>query len=116
MKFSTLTIISISTGKKLGKIEDAYKIIDFMTGDAIFTHQIPRAGRICGEELRRQFPEIAEITPDQITPENAENISGKIVARFGFELDVAPLPPGKWQPRDPIEELLEMQMRDCEGE
>jgi len=116
MKFSTLTIVSILTGKQLGRIDDIYKILDFMTADSVFTHQIPRAMRTCRPDLQRQFPDLAQITPEQITKETAAMISANLVEKFGPELEVAPLPPGVWQPKDPIEELLEMQINPEDAE
>lgn len=110
MKFPTLTIVSILTGKQLGRIDDVYKILDFMTADAVFTHQIPRAMRTCRPELQRQFPDLAQITLEQITPENYIEVCHRIIKQHGTEKDVSPLPPGVWHPKDPIEELLEMQI------
>ena len=116
MKFSTLTIVSVLTGKQLGRIDDVYKILDFMTADAVFTHQIPRAMRTCRPELQRQFPDLAQITPEQITPENYIEVCRRITEQHGPEKDVSPLPPGVWQPKDPIEELLEMQINPEDAE
>lgn len=115
MKFSTLTIVSVISGKALGKIDELYQILDFMTGDAVFTHQIPRAMKTCRPDLQKRFPDLAAaVDPEKITKETAAAISAKIVEQFGMELDVAPLPAGAWQPKDPIEELLNMQMKDPE--
>lgn len=112
MKFSTLTIVSVLTGKQLGRIDDVYKILDFMTSDAIFTHQIPRAMKTCRPNLRKQFPDLAAgIDPAVITEGTAAAISATIVEKFGPELEVASLPVGEWQPKDPIEELLEQRQQ-----
>ena len=115
MKFSTLTVATVISGKMLARIDEIYKILDYMTGDAIFTHQIPRAMKTCRPELQKQFPDLAAaIDPAAINEETAAAVSGEIVGKFGPELEVAPLPAGEWQPKDPIEELLDMQTKDPE--
>jgi len=114
MKFSTLTIVSMITGKMLGSIDDAYRILDFMTDDSIFTHQIPRAQKVCGEELKKQFPQFAAIRPQEINTANAADFSLNLIENFGAEFDVSPLPAGVWQKRDPIEDLLDMQIHGRE--
>lgn len=112
MKFSTLTVATVISGKLLARIDDVYKILDFMTNDAIFTHQIPRAMKTCRPNLRKQFPDLAAgIDPAAITEGTAAAISATIVEKFGPELEVAPLPVGEWQPKDPIEELLEQRQQ-----
>ena len=56
----------------------------------------------------------AAIDPAAINEETAAAVSAEITGKFGPELEVAPLPAGEWQPKDPIEELLDMQTKDPE--
>ncbi len=65
-------ILSITTGRlvSLRHIDGVYDILNFMTGDNLFTHQLPRASRECAPELKKQFPALAEITGDDVTKDN----------------------------------------------
>jgi hypothetical protein len=65
-KFHIRPILSVTTGLLLTKpkapddngIGDLYELLNFMTGDSLFTHQLPRASTECGPWLLRWFPEL----------------------------------------------------------
>ena len=67
-RFPLRDVLSVATGRLLTEprcpddngIEDLYKILDWMTNDSNFTHQLSRAGRECQLWLLRWFPELAE--------------------------------------------------------
>lgn len=42
-------------------MDGVYDILNYMTGDSLFTHQLPRAGRECKEPLLAQHPELASV-------------------------------------------------------
>ena len=39
------TVLSVTTGTLLTKIGNVYKILNYMTGDNLFTHQLPRVSK-----------------------------------------------------------------------
>ena len=43
-------------------MESVYDVLNFMTGDTLFTHQLPRARGECKPYLLKQFPQLA--TPE----------------------------------------------------
>lgn len=55
------TVLSITTGYLLAPngIGGVYEILNFMTGDNLYTHQLPRVGRECAPYLLKQFPALA---------------------------------------------------------
>jgi hypothetical protein len=63
-EFDLADILSISTGRLLSHegIGGVYKILNFMTDDNLFTHQLPRAAKETAPELLHQLPWLAEIT------------------------------------------------------
>lgn len=58
--FHISDILSITTGRLVSNrhIEGVYDILNFLTGDNLFTHQLPRASRECEPWLRTQFPQL----------------------------------------------------------
>lgn len=104
-------VLSITTGRLVSPshMDGVYAILNWMTGESLFTHALPRASRACRPALLRQHPQLAAITvptfdgPDAVPPWLAEQ-----VARFGEWLDVAPLAPGDYEARNPIAELRAM--------
>lgn len=60
--FHISDILSITTGRLVSSrhIAGVYDILNFLTGDNLFTHQLPRASRECEPYLRRRFPQLME--------------------------------------------------------
>lgn len=53
-------VLSMTTGRLLSPrgMEGIYDILGFMTGETLFTHQLPHASRKCSPHLEKQFPEL----------------------------------------------------------
>jgi hypothetical protein len=56
--FPLCDVLSIVTGRLCGKMEGIYTILNHMTNDDLFTHQLPRVSRECCPWLLRWFPEL----------------------------------------------------------
>ena len=104
------TILSITDGHLLApnKIGDVYEILNFMTGDELFTHQLPRAGRECAPYLLQQHPQLADFDGSDITTENYLARLEKAKQQFGEFLQVQPIPLEAHRVIDPIQEAQDM--------
>lgn len=103
--------LSITTGNLVSPsgIGGVYAILNWMTQDNLFTHQLPRAIVECRPWLLRQHPVLETITvPDFGSPDEVAPWLDEQVARVGEHLDVAPIPVDDHTHRDPLEELAEM--------
>jgi hypothetical protein len=96
-------------------IAGVYDVLNYMTGDDLFTHQLPRASRECEPHLREQHPDLAAIVfPDwsALTSDNAEATVmawlAEQVALFGETRPIRPLPAEDHTSIDPITELKMM--------
>lgn len=103
-------VLSISDGRLVSPrhMDGIYEILNFMTGDNLFTHQLPRAMRECQPVLLAQHPQLAELV-DADAKLDAESVPvwlAKQVAKFGETLPVEPL--AEWQHKDPLAELAEV--------
>ena len=104
-------VLTMTTGRLLSQrgIEAVYDLANFMTGDYLLTHQLPRAADACGPALLDQHPQLRGVEP-------AADIDQADFAAWladaervhGTQLVVTPLPPGVWEHRDPIDELCGM--------
>jgi hypothetical protein len=110
-------IISAMSGKLVSPrhIDGVYDVLNYMTGDSLFTHQLPRASSECEPHLRAQHPDLAAIAfPDWsgLTPDNAQATVmawlDEQVAVFGETRPVRPLPAEDHTSIDPITELKMM--------
>jgi len=119
-------VLSITTGRLVSPrhIDGVYDILNFMTGDDLFTRQLPRASEECKPYLIKQFPKLA--TPemdlaitelDEMLRTKNENTEAKKIvidwlakqaAKYGETFIVEPLSMGAHQYKNPIAELMEM--------
>lgn len=62
-EFAIDDILSAMTGTLVSKrhIDGIYDVLNYMTGESLFTHQLPRASREAEGFLREQFPDLAAI-------------------------------------------------------
>jgi hypothetical protein len=105
--FSLGAVLSVTTGRLLCPIGSVYEILNHMTGDNLFTHQLPRASRECEPFLLKQFPQLADIDASSVTTENWLAWLEQQQAAHGNEFAVQPLPAGEHYEIDPVSELAE---------
>ena len=60
--FHISDLLSVTTGRLVSSrhVGGVYEILNFLTGDNLYTHQLPRAMDECAPWLRAQFPAIME--------------------------------------------------------
>jgi hypothetical protein len=102
-------ILTITTGRLVSPrhVDGIYDICNFMTGDNLFTHQLPRAMDECAPSLRKQFPDLARIkVPEWVNSETAvTEWLASVVIGWGRTREVAPLDPADHTRMDPFTEL-----------
>jgi hypothetical protein len=126
-QFSLRVILTVTTGRLLTErkgphnngIGDLYEILNHLTGDSLFTHQLGRAGEACKPYLLQLFPELSMVNAclnkldGWLAVDRSE--CGEGIKMWLTELkmmfpeikdnyDVSPLPEG-WTSIDPMIEL-----------
>jgi hypothetical protein len=63
--FHISDVLSVTTGRLVSTrhMDGVYDVLDFLTGDSLFTHQLPRASREYEPWLRTQFPQLMHDSP-----------------------------------------------------
>lgn len=113
--FSIGAILSVTTGVLLADIGEVHELLDHMTGDTLFTHQLPRAATECVGPLREQFPQFDGIeVPTFDAPEYYAEWASDQGHAYGDWHEVRPLEPGQHVRRNPLAELAEMTRPDAE--
>jgi hypothetical protein len=105
--FSLGAVLTVTTGTLLCPIDGIYRILNFMTGDGIYTHQLGRVSEECKPHLLRQFPALADVDASGVTPDNWQAWLLAQEAVHGDMLAVEPLPPGEHYEIDPLSDLAE---------
>jgi hypothetical protein len=126
-QFPTRVLLTVTTGRLLtaprgnrdNGIRDLYDILEWMTGDSAFTHQLPRFGEECKPWLLRWFSELETVDVAHldrlITQHGAahgvdkwlESLSG---CRSAY--DVPRIPQDDHEHKDPYDELVQMRGTD----
>ena len=106
-------VLSITDGHLVSPrhIQGVYEILNWMTGESLFTHQLPRASRECRPSLVEQFPDLAAVVfPSELRGDEAAIFAWleAAVALYGETREVAPLAIEDHTPIDPIAELKMM--------
>jgi len=108
--FKLEVVLSAIDGKLLCTMDEVYEILNFLTGDELFTHQLPRAGRVCRIPVFKQHPFLKEINVDDITPENWADKLAVIKAKYPNEIELEPIE--NWTHINALAELEEMVGKD----
>jgi hypothetical protein len=113
-------ILSITTERLVSSshMGGVYDILNFMTGDNLFTHQLPRAGRECKPYLLEQLPQLGGVemkrsvatldrrlkaTSDKEERRRiVESWLAEQVVKYGEYLPVAPIPTDAHAVKNPI--------------
>ena len=105
-------ILSVTTGRLVSPshMDGIYGVLNWMTGDNLFTHQLPRACDECQEPLLAQHPDLRdiEVPEDFGGKEGVDRWLAEQVTRFGENREVAPLADGDHTHIDPLTELRKM--------
>lgn len=123
-------MLTVTTGRLLTKprgsgdngIGDLYGILNWMTSDNLFTHQLPRAMEECSPWLLRWFPELATVD------ERSLKRLDRLLKIHGYEkaanewlatikdckefYDIPKIPADDHVKKDPYDELVEMRGTD----
>lgn len=113
--FHISDVLTITTGRLVStrKMDGVYEILNFMTGESLYTHQLPRAMRECAPSLRAQYPLLADVE----LPENPADLTNidkrhawltEQAKRLGSHMAIAPLPKRDPQYDTPIADAIEM--------
>ena len=109
-EFDLGDVLSITTDRLVSPrhMDGIYDIINWMTGDSLFTHQLPRAADACKEPLLAQHPELRRVVvPDEFDGEEAVLAWLETTkANYGPTRYVEPIE--NWDSQNPIEELCDM--------
>jgi hypothetical protein len=85
-------------------------LLDWMTGDVLMTHQLPRALLECQPSLRQQHPDLARVAAPEGLDSEAAVLAwlAEQVAIYGETRPVVPLAPADHTYIDPLTELRMM--------
>jgi len=108
-EFSTCDVLSTVTGVLIGPIGGVYEVLSWMTGEDVFTHQIPRIGKEAVSVLIERHPLLQQAIDEAklVTPENWQEWRQTWEDRYGLTIAVPKFDEDSHERIDPISELAE---------
>lgn len=116
--FTLGEVLSITTGKLLCDMDGVYEILNHLTGDNLYTHQLPRASRHCKPFILAQLPDLSSETMAGVTVDNWKARLDAAIKKYGneFTLDATACS-AAWVSRNPLSEMVEiMAEKDTDNE
>lgn len=112
--FPTEDVLSTITGILIGGIGGVYEVLNWMTGENVYTHQIPRISREAQPVVVAAHPELAAAVAeaDQVNPENWQAWRDLWLGRYGRTIDVPKFNADAHERIDPLSELAEIMPPD----
>ncbi len=124
-KFHISDILSVTHDRLFSTrhIEGVYDICNYLTGDQLFTHQLPRVHEECNVGLRLQITalnDIPHLSDEDVTRMKATGLKEwwmpwvqECADKCGGEwLEIEPLPKGVHEFKDPLTEAEELVGKD----
>lgn len=108
-EFPTRDVLSTITGRLMGDIGGVYQVLNWMTGESVYTHQLPRISREAVPVILAHTPELAGAIEEaeDVTPENYLQYRDSWEKRYGATLSVPKMTIAEHERIDPLSELAE---------
>lgn len=110
MKITTAELITVGVGNLCTSMERVYDLSNFLTGDNLFTHQLPRAFKAYMPWVKKQHPWLNDLP--KIDGDNFKQVIKDAVEKHGDSHELQAMPNGEWQSCDPIQEAIDMVGKD----
>lgn len=109
-KFHVSDILCVITGNMVSirGMEGLYDILNYMSGDNLHTHQLPRVMDECKPYLIKQFPQLESVDVSMVNEDNFLSVIDEIENKHGRYFEVEKLPDGAHKKINPIAELIIM--------
>jgi len=107
--FPTVDVLSTITGMLVGSIGGVYEVLNWMTGESVFTHQLPRISREAQPVIVAMHPTLQQAVDEaeQVTPENWTAWRDLWLERYGPTIEVPKMNHHEHERVDPLSEAAE---------
>lgn len=103
-------VLSITTDRLVSEkgIGGVYEILNYMTGENLYTHQLPRVSEEARPVILAWHPQLANVDASSVTSENWRAWLADQKARFGETLAIPTLDEAQHERIDPLSEAAEL--------
>lgn len=102
-------ILSVTAGPLVSPrhIEGVYDILGWMTGESLYTHQLPRVANEARPVILAMHPQLAEIDGEACNANNWRAWLDEQITKYGETLPVPKMTAAQHERIDPMSELAE---------
>ena len=112
-RFTLGAVLSVTTGKLLCPFDELHEFLDYLTGQSLFTHQLPRASQSARSYILSVYEdlEFTDVPPIEGTREEREAqvksfLDFLVDSGYSKDYEFEQMP--YFEAKDPIQELIEM--------
>jgi hypothetical protein len=108
-EFPTCDVLSTITGRLMGDIGGIYEVLNYMTGESVFTHQLPRIGREATPVVVAAHPQLQQAIDEagQVNTDNWKQWRQTWEDRYGPTIAVPKFTEATHERIDPLSEAAE---------
>jgi len=109
-EFATADVLSTVTGRLMGQMSGIYEVLNWMTGESVFTHQLPRISKEARPVLVAAHPLLQQAIDEaeQVTQENWQTWRQTWEDRYGPTIAVPKFNADTHERIDPMSETAEI--------
>ena len=108
--FDLGTVLTVTSGRVFTSIDNFYDILNYLSNDKIYTHQIPRVITIAKSYVLERYPQLDGVGKDVVinNKQDVETFIGEQKSIYGDSFVLSPMTGEIYQHIDPIDELIGM--------
>ncbi|MBQ6285417.1 MAG: hypothetical protein IJK67_03820 [Bacilli bacterium] len=107
-EFSLGALLSVATGRLYCTMDELYEILNYLTGESLFTHQIPRATTAAKPYVLSLYPQLVDVGVNEQFNNEADVFTfiEEQKRKFGDKFVLSPMTKNEgYAPMDPLDEL-----------
>lgn len=107
--FTTDKVMSVVTDVLVCDVGGVYEVLNWMSGESLFTHQLPRVGREAVPVILAAHPRLQSAIDEaeQVNADNWQLWLNRWIDRFGPEIAIPKMSIGQHERIDPVSEAAE---------
>ena len=108
--FDLGSVLTVTTGRLFTEMDNVYDILNYLSNDNIFTHQIPRVMKAAQPYVLARYPQLEGVGQDVVINgwEDVKTFLDSQKAVLGDSFALSPMPREMCEHIDPIEEAIEI--------
>lgn len=109
--FDLGTVLTITSGRLFTDMDNVYDILNYLSNDEIYTHQIPRVMKAAQSHVLGRYPQLDGVGKEVVI-NNEQDVKTFIHEQkeiYGDSFGLSPMSEEMCQHIDPIEEAINMQ-------